>query len=417
MSGLQTSSGGRGRKWLSAAVAAASVILTAAATAQAEPYMALREGFTCGDCHTNKTGGGMRNVTAEMHAAQILRLPNDGKGILPAHESWFSPNINDYFSVGADFRLTETLTFQKDDNNGHVENNTAFRPLDRNDFDLAQGTIYAHLRLIPEILSLYVDERVAPGGASNNEGFALLEKILPWDTYIKAGRFFPGFGLRFEDDFAFVNSATGFNFSRTLNGVEIGRSALGWNWNLSASEGGNKFNFVALINGMYMWDKFGPFNGALLGASFVRAESTFKPAARLPEDPRPDTLHLDSYTYALYGGFSIGDLTVALQGSLIDSEEAVTDTRPSFVDDNDAWIAYVEANYLLFDWLNVKGAFDWHDPNNSDGADVRNRVSIGLEPFLDRFLQLRLFYRVYNGPEDEPQTNQDTLTLEGHLFF
>ncbi|HYC53479.1 MAG TPA: hypothetical protein VEL28_00870 [Candidatus Binatia bacterium] len=401
---------------MAAALVAAGVVAVAAGSARAEPYMALREGFTCGDCHTNRTGGGMRNVTAEMHAAQVLRLPNDGKGILPAHDTWFSPNINDFFSIGADFRLTDTLTFQDDPDpdTGRVKNNTVFRPLEENDFELAQGTIYAHLRLIPDILSLYVDERVAPGGASNNEAFALIEKVLPWDTYIKAGRFFPGFGVRLEDDSAFVSSATGFNFSRTLNGVEIGRSALGLNWNLSVSEGGQAFNFVSLLNVMYMWDKFGPFHGAMLGGSFSRNEANVKSN---PANPRSRTLHLDNYSWALYGGFSVGDLTVVVQGDLIDGEENGGTATDPFVDDNDTWAAYVEGNYLLFDWLNFKASFDWFDPNNSDGADVQNRVSVGLEPFIDRFLQLRLFYRVYNGPEDNLNANRDTLTLEGHLFF
>jgi hypothetical protein len=55
-------------------------------------------------------------------------------------------------------------------------------------------------------------------------------------------------------------------------------------------------------------------------------------------------------------------------------------------------------------------------PAGSD-ENERNRVSVGVEPFLDQFLQLRIFYRVYNGPEDEPATNRDEFTLEGHLFF
>jgi hypothetical protein len=32
-------------------------------------------------------------------------------------------------------------------------------------------------------------------------------------------------------------------------------------------------------------------------------------------------------------------------------------------------------------------------------------------------LQVRLFYRVLNGPEDRPDQNRDELTLELHVFF
>src|SRR5690606_18457765 len=135
-----------------------------------------------------------------------------------------------------------------------------------------------------------------------------------------------------------VNSATGYNFSRTLNGVELGRSALGLNWNVSASEGGSKFNFVALANLMYMWDKFGPFNGAMLGGSFARAESTLKPGANRP------TKHLDAYTYALYGGFSIGDFTAMVQGTLMDGDTADTTVVPASELSTNGWIVYTEAN-------------------------------------------------------------------------
>ena len=390
---------------LAAAIVCAT--LATATPATAEPYMALREGFTCGDCHVNRSGGGMRNVTAEMHAADILNLPGDGLGVLPAHDDWFSPQISEWFAVGGDFRLTQKWLFadDPDEESGEVPNNTAFRELDRNDFDIDRGTLYGHLTLIPETLSLYIDEQVAPGGATNREAWAILDGVLPWGAYIKGGRFFPGFGLKLEDDTAFVNQATGFNFDRTLSGVEIGRSAMGWNWFVSVSEGGNEFEMLTMASSYYMWSSIGPFDGAMLGGSFARAE--------------PNSLQ--SLTFAGFGGLSYGPLTVLAQGGLIDTERRITegmdDDEISLKVTDDSWVAYVEANYLAFDWLNVKLAFDWLDPDDGQSQDDRNRVSIGLEPFLARFLQLRAFYRVYNGPEDEPITNRDELTLEAHLFF
>ncbi len=92
-------------------------------------------------------------------------------------------------------------------------------------------------------------------------------------------------------------------------------------------------------------------------------------------------------------------------------------------------MSYVEANYLLFRWMNLKLAFDYAD---SDGRIVRtvdgqsvldlandneSRFSIGLEPFLNRFVQPRIFYRVNNGVKSNPTHNQNTLLLEAHVFF
>ena len=67
--------------------------------------------------------------------------------------------------------------------------------------------------------------------------------------------------------------------------------------------------------------------------------------------------------------------------------------------------------------MNAKFAFDYFDPDVDTSDDARNRFSIGVEPFLDEYLQLSLFYRILNGPKDELNANRDELTLEGHLFF
>ncbi len=371
--------------------------------APAEPFMALRDGFACGDCHTNRSGGGLRSLTVEVHASDLLRLPNDGAGLLPAHDTQFSPNINDYFSVGGDFRAVETVLFRDDpDADGKVKNNTAFRDLDSHDFQLEQGTLYGQLRLVPELLSLYVDEQVAPGGATNREAFALLENVLPGGAYLKAGRFFPAWGLKLQYDASFVSAVSGLNFDRTLSGVEVGVSGLGWNWFVSASEGGDNLENLLTASTYYMWADVGPFNGLMLGASAARHE--------------PKGLQLLSYTG--FGGFSVGRWTVLAQGVYLDNERRATDGfGVQSVEDTALWASYVELNYLLNDWLNTRIAFDYMDPDDQVSNDERTRWSIGVDPFIDRFIQIRIFYRVWNGPENQPQLNRDELALEGHLLF
>ena len=43
-----------------------------AAPARAEPYLMVRAGAKCNDCHTNLTGGGKRTPFAHIHARDIL---------------------------------------------------------------------------------------------------------------------------------------------------------------------------------------------------------------------------------------------------------------------------------------------------------------------------------------------------------
>ena len=84
------------------------------------------------------------------------------------------------------------------------------------------------------------------------------------------------------------------------------------------------------------------------------------------------------------------------------------------------FIHYSEGNFLLFDWLNAKIAFDYADYDGDlaqSGDDNENRFSVGLEPFLARFLQLRLSYRISNGVRSRPDHNQNLLIGELHVFF
>lgn len=360
------------------------------AVASAEPYMALREGASCADCHTNRTGGGMRSFLVEMHAADVLHL-RDGEGIFPEPDERFSPQIAAWMRVGADFRVTDKLTFQDDpDAQGRVDNNTAFRDVDSNDIDVDQGTIYAAIGLIPEYLTLYVDERFAPGGADNREAFGLVDQVLPGETYIKAGRFFPAWGLKLQDDEAFVGSTSGFNFDRTITGLEVGRGGIGLNWFLTVAEGTEDDDTDQLFMGsaFYLTE-----NGFMMGASAAHDE--------------PDDNEINAFTW--FGGFSIGRLVALAQGVYLDTEVGNDETN--------SWSVYGELDYLFAGWINGKFAFDYFDPDTDVSDDARNRFSIGIEPFLDEYLQLRLFYRILNGPENEPSANRDELTLEAHLFF
>jgi len=83
-------------------------------------------------------------------------------------------------------------------------------------------------------------------------------------------------------------------------------------------------------------------------------------------------------------------------------------------------MTYVEGNYLAFDWLNVKAAFDYADWDGTlprQGSNGENRVSFGLEPFIARFIQIRTFYRVSNGIRTNFSHNQGLWSAEIHLFF
>ncbi|MFQ5351685.1 MAG: hypothetical protein ACE5D3_01275 [Candidatus Binatia bacterium] len=364
-------------------------------TAFAEPYLALRKGYACGSCHMNRTGGGMRTLLVEFHADEIFDLPNDGEGIFPEVGERFSPHINEFFSVGADFRVVDALLFQDDPGaNGRVDNNEAFRRVQSNDLDITEATLYADVRLIPRRLSFYLDERVAPGRVDNREAFGILDGVLPRGAYLKVGQFFPAWGLKIQDDAAFVNSHSGFSFDRSLTGAEIGHSSDERSWFVSVSDGtANQTEPLLTASAYHNWTEAGPFSSVMAGASAAY------------ESPGDD----EFAAFTGFGGLALGSLVVLGQGVFLDTKTGGEKTQ--------SWSAYTEADYLLGGWVNAKLAFDYLDPDTDQPEDERNRVSVGLESFLDQSVQTRLFYRVYNGPENRPNLNRDELTLEIHLFF
>jgi len=81
---------------------------------------------------------------------------------------------------------------------------------------------------------------------------------------------------------------------------------------------------------------------------------------------------------------------------------------------DDRYAAYGEANFLLFDWLNLRGVFEFLKVTRDRD---RTRYAIGAEPFVNRVIQPRIQYRINNGPTRQPSFNQDELWLELHFFL
>ncbi|MCA9774151.1 MAG: hypothetical protein KC466_17170, partial [Myxococcales bacterium] len=187
--------------WAARVVGLAAVLVALAWTdrAAAEPYIAVRTGYKCMACHVNATGGGKRTEFGNLYAqtqlsARHLDLtgwnpldraardeavasngeddgyadaePLDGDSLGNLEKTargmtdvaggaldFWNGSINDYFSLGGDLRTNVRYTVVPHEN-------------DEFDFNLEEMLLYAQLDLVPGFLTLYVDEKVAPGGAT-----------------------------------------------------------------------------------------------------------------------------------------------------------------------------------------------------------------------------------------------------------
>jgi hypothetical protein len=371
-------------------LAAAAASLALAAVARAEPYMMVREGAKCSDCHTNQTGGGKRTPFAQIHAKDILHdlevLP------IPPGVKPFNGEITPWLSMGADLRVRNSTVFEDrpSQRTGRVPENRAFRhETVSNDTQVNEFLMYLQVDLWPDLVTLYVDENFN-GGATNREVFGLFRGFLPWGTYLKTGRFFPPFGLRVHDDQAYIRSRSGFTFQNPDEGGEIGIMPGPFFLATSVTNGepGDK-DVQATVNGYGVFDDLPVVRNAVAGASYARQS-----------DRR--------WVAGFYGGANLWKLTYLGEFDVIDDRTVASEAR------RDQYAAYAEMNLLVLDWLNLRGTFDFVKVAR-DRDQVR--YAIGAEPFIDRYIQPRIQYRINNGPPGQPELNQDELWFELHLFL
>lgn len=369
--------------------------LSVARTATAEPYLEVRAGAKCNDCHTNLTGGGKRTPFAHIHARDILHdldlLP------VPAGVKGFNGQINEYVSIGADLRVRNTTIFQDQfSQSGSVPANKAFRrSVTSNESELSEFLGYLQVDLLPDYVTIYGDWDL-DGGVTNREGFGLIRGFLPWDTYLKAGRFFPTYGLRVQDDQAYIRSRTGFTFENSDEGGEIGIAPGPFFVAADVTNGtpGDK-DVLVTVNGYGLFQDVPVVRNVLAGASYARQSD-------------------QKWTACLYGGANLWLFTYLAEFDLIDDRSVASEKK------RDQYAAYTELNLLLFDWLNLRGTFDFVKVAN---ARNQTRYTIGVDPFINRFIQPRITYRINNGPPlpgqnpNELVENQAELVFELHFFF
>jgi hypothetical protein len=386
----------------------ALVVALAAQSVLAEPYLAVREGFKCSDCHVNKTGGGKRTEFVSAHARDLLHYPSFFAALAKPADSFTGELVSPYVAIGADLRTDFTATFQdKPDANGKVSNNTAFRSLDQTDINVNEAVGYLEVRLIPDWLTFYVDQRFAPS-TTTREAWGLLN--LPWDLYIKGGKMFLPYGLELQDDDAFIRGGrngsvtTGFSFNQQQNAFEVGWEPGPVAAAFAVSEGAANDNDLQVTGTVYsLFTDLPVVRNFLIGGS-----------ASHVSPPGIDTL-----LFGFFTGFDLGPLTYLGEVDFR-SDKNRTDGNPSTNQHRGRFIHYSELDWLALDWMNVKLAFDYADDDGDltqRTNDSENRVSFGIEPFLAKFLQTRLFYRIGNGIESNPSHNQDVLMAEVHVFF
>lgn len=354
---------------------AIAVVCVCASPAAAEPYLAVYKGMQCSSCHVHPGGGGMRNDYGNVYSQ--TELPAERLGDQSA--TLWTGKVLDWLSVGGDLRAEYRYIDTPNTDS-------------RSEFDVVRGTVYLNAHIIPNRLSVYVDQQIAPGSSLNREAYVRLNSRNQ-KFFLAAGQFFLPYGLRLQDDTAFIRLTTGANFTVPDRGVQLGYASGPWVTQLSLTNGsgggaetdkGKQVSFLA---------------------SFVR------PGWRAGVSYNVNNADVgDRQMQNVFVGIRTGPVAWLAEADLI------SDDLPGGAQ-RDAIATLVEANWIMTRGHNLKLTYDYFDPDDDRDEDHQSRYSLVWEYTPIQFLQARLGARIHDGVPQFNSQNRDEYFVELHGFF
>jgi hypothetical protein len=346
----------------------------------AEPYLAVQMGLKCMQCHVNPTGGGQRTVFGNVFAQ--TQLP--AKHIDTGSDIW-TGEIVKFLSVGGDLRFQGSYT--------KVPGTPS-----TNQFDLEQARVYLSANVIPQRLLVYIDEQVAPGGALNREAYGMYWSA-NHDWYVKAGQMYLPFGLRLQDQTAFVQQITGINMTTPDKGVEFGWERGFWDGQLGVSNG---------TAGGPVSQHGKQVSGQL---SFVQSVWRLGVAANYNDANSAGS----KSAFGVFAGLRTGPIAWLGQVDVTNDHSTSNGLTPPGSLRQVATL--VEANWLITRGNNLKLTFEYLDANKDVHNNGQTRYSIVYELTPIQFVQLRAGFRYNDGIPQDPAEHQKFAFIELHGFF
>jgi hypothetical protein len=355
-------------------VAAGLVLLACAAGASAEPYLAAQMGLKCVQCHVNPTGGGMRSVFGNTFAQTQMAAKRLG-----AEEDLWTGQVMKFLAVGGNARANWNFSDVPDAGSS-------------NDFAVEEARAYFDFGVIPNRLSIYVDQRFAPGNATNLEA-----NVRYWlrenEIYVKAGRMYQPFGYRLEDDNTFVRSLSGINMQAPDEGFEVGFEKGSWSTQLAFSNG---------TGGAPEGDE-----GKQVAARTEYVQSAWRVGVSALSN---HTDAGDRIGAGLFGAWRAGPVTLLGEVDWFDDDSIGAGGRQLMA-------SLAEANWKLSQGHNLKLVFEWFEPNEDVEEDEQTRGSVVYEWSPIQFVQIRAGVRVYDGIPQNDLQNRRQAFLQLHGFF
>lgn len=338
----------------------------------AEPYFAVQEGLKCATCHVNPDGGGMRNAFGNVWAQTQLPARQ------PERDEYWTGLLNAFVGVGANLRTNAIDT--------RIPNQS-----DQFEFTLQEVRAYLDVNPLPGRVGVYVDQRIAPGGSINREAYGRLHSA-NGNWYLKAGQMYLPYGLRIEDDSAFVRQASGINFTTPDRGVAAGWEAQHWSLQAAMSNG---------TAGGAETDRGKQFS---LRAEHIQAGWRAGASVNV-NDTAIGTRHMQN----LFGGLRTGPVAWLVEVNHISDDTLIVRRT--------LWAGLLEANWRFRPGHNLKVSAEFLDPDADASGIGQNRISLVWEHVPLPFMQFRVGLRAYDGPSGADVENRTVTFAQAHAFF
>ncbi len=342
--------------------------------AHAEPYLAVQLGLKCGQCHVNPTGGGLRTTFGDTFAQTVLAAQHLDTGL----DNW-TGQVGPYLRAGGDLRFDGSVT--------QAPNTKSLQ-----EFSLEQTRVYLEADVIPNRLLAYVDEQVAPGGALNREAYVLYWSATH-DWYLKAGQMYLPFGLRLQDQTAFILTATGINMTTPDQGVEFGWERGHWDAQFAVSNG--------TAGGAVTGD------GKQYSGQLIFVDSAWRVGLAANHN---DQSGGSKNAYGLFGGLRTGPISWLAQAELVNDESIANRQGKQLA-------TLLEANWLIVRGHNLKITEEFLNPNRAVPNGEQTRWSLVYEVTPIQFLQIRAGFRYYDGIPQDDSEHQRQYFAELHGYF
>lgn len=347
--------------------------LLVSAAVRAEPYLAVQNGYKCNVCHVNPTGGGLRNDFGIIFAERLM--PADTS--VAAAALW-SGKLGDFLRLGGDLRTD-------------WERSVVLQRPSQQQFAVEQMRVYADVAVIPDRLSVYVDELVAPNSPENMEAYVRYGSTADgW--YLKGGKFYLPFGWRIQDQTAFVREATGISMTTPDNGIEAGYEHGAWSAQLDLTNGAAN---AQSGSGHQITDQ----------VVYVQPRWRLGAASSFTQSAAGNRRVLGVFAGVRTGPVAwLGEADLVRDAGFPDGARKLAG-------------ALGEADWLIARGHNLKFTAEYYDPDRAVREDQQTRYSAVYEFTPLPFVQLRAGYRYYRGIPQNDLQNRRLTFVELHGFF